>query len=470
MNRWLVGTVAVVGLLFLAAHASAQVKLSQRGWFNMQYMSGFNTSREPAPGVDNTCEDPTNYSRSEWCDIASSRGRVWNTFTLGKDVFATWMFEADLTFGVIGSKASSVTSFTSDKSSRGDIINIETGELFLDMRIPHTDFRLRGGQLPGIFIMPVFQDRTTGFQLYRSAGKARPNILFVRTDEKNPGGLNAGELGDDDHAIAAWVDIRPIKGLFLRPYWTGWFQNRISFGPVLKDQSRNWFGFNVSYRAKGWFGLLNFASVTGEEKDQTGPGPPRPDQDISAWSGEAAIGVRRGSHTVSFMTMYRTGDDPDENRGDDIHQYSAFNCFFCTSTLVSQIVSMSARYGNPRDMDISQLDGVFGNTTAGWYIAQLLWEYKATKKATVRFGLSHLRHARSVNTDDADGLDNGDDTHIGEALDFWLHYSLNRNLTFNAGTAYLIAGDALDFWDSDASRTRDSKNVWNGTLSVIYRF
>ncbi len=445
MNRWLAVTVAVVGLFFLAASTtSAQIKYSQRGFFLMDYKSAANVSRN---------ESPKDFSETEWNDFSTFRGRFWNTFSLGKSVFATWTFETDIQFGKIsggGSKSSDNSAFSSAMSSRGDRVNIETAELFLDMAIPHTDYRIRGGQIPMTVVLPVYQERTTGFKLYRAAGKIRPTIIWIPAEKV------LGAQGQDDNIFGAWVDFRPVKGLFIRPYWWGVFRNQIG----TEDRENLYYGFNARYKTKGWYTHLNFAWLTGERDFMA----PTPDRDISAVSADGAFSIVRGPHTYSLVLLYRGGDDPRTLAGQDIHAFNSIATFFANGSRITQIVSSSFQHPS-LDLEISTFGGPNNDTNAGWFLAMLRWDWKATKKALLSFAYTHVRSQRSIQTD---GTRGGDSTHIGEAFDVWLAYKLNRNLSVNAGTAFMFSGDALDFWDG--SRTRDADNVWNGFVSAIFRF
>ena len=190
ISRW-IGSALVVAwvVLFVAiSSAEAQIKFTQRGFVLMDYKVGQNTSQVYK-----------NFRKKESSDFGTTRFRIWNNWKLGEFANAEWMFEADQVWGVRGDKAGTPQSRTAT-SLGGDIIDIETGIMHLDVTVPGTDWHVKGGAQSFFTVLPMFQERIAAIKIYKAGGRIRPTIFYIPEEKtlfKGGIGLTAEQANDN---------------------------------------------------------------------------------------------------------------------------------------------------------------------------------------------------------------------------------------------------------------------------------
>lgn len=487
MGKWLASFAALVGLAFLTAPSFAQIKYSQRGFFLVDYKVGTNASK-----------GDRDFRRDESIDFGTIRGRFWNDFRFGEWARATWMFEGDLRLGIVGGKTGSGQVNTDPFDPRGDIVNIETGELFLDVKVPFTDFRFRGGQLPFFTILPVLQDRTPGFHLYRDAGWIRPNVFFEPLKKTSRGAV-ADFQGGDDHAAGAWIDILPAQAIKVRPFYFFRSFNNESFTDPndgttrLFDEDLFWLGLDTDYTSPNWFGTYLVTLNWGEREYDLQAAGIRTDQTHFGWESQFQAGYRWGANSLSFNYMFRSGNKPRHSsfirgavdRGlpsgvtgpatitgttrpilsGKTTNFERIVTFFANKVEVSQL--LTTKFQHPAfDLEISDHGGPANQTDAGWNSWALWYERKLTQMTNLELGFSVITTDRKT---DNDGDLKGDSRHVGEAFDIIFRYLPAKGLSFNTGTAWLIPGNALDR-PKPTGGSRDAQFVWTYFISTIWTF
>jgi len=460
IGRWFGLALAVAWIVLFVAVSSgeAQIKYNQRGYFGMDYKVGINVSKAVSD---------RDFRTKETVDFGLIRGRLWNDWRLGESARVTWMFEADILYGVIcagGRKAESACAFTSANNFRGDIVNIETGELYLDVTVPGTDWHVQGGQVPFIQILPVWQDRTTGIKIFKAGGWIRPTFLYV-PDDKTRSGLVTANQADDNHVFATWFDVRPTKEVFVKPYF--FWQNRKNDGGGTEfDQQNAFLGFQSEWKGKRWFVNYLQAFSFGERDFDS---PAISDRDIFAWANELGIGYRWGVNLLRTSYIHRSGQNP-QNTG-KLTAWSPIVTFFQQKNRVTQLLSSS--FQNPAfDLEIAGVTGPNSDFDAGFNIWSFWWERPINKKTDIYVGYSHLRTDKRTDTNGNGRSDNS--RHVGDAFDLMATYKVAKGLRFSAGTAMMIPGDALDSGASGTPALPRSANapccIWTAFVSALLRF
>lgn len=457
IGRW-IGPALVIALavFFLAiSSAEAQIKFTQRGFVLMDYKVGINTSQADR-----------DFSKKESSDFATTRFRIWNNWKLGEFANAEWMFEADTVLGVAGPKAGSPAA----GPLRGDRINIETGIARLDVTVPTTDWHVRIGQQSFFTVLPMFQERVPGIKIYKAGGKIRPTIFYI-PEEKTLTGPVTGRQSNDDQIAGGWLDIRPMKGVKIQPFFMWNNRKNESLGAAAEnDFQRADFGFNSEYKAKGWY--VNYLLV-GQSGEQDFDSPTIKDRDISAWASEFGVGYNWGVNNFSFNFLYRSGQSPRSSTtdgggsgGGDITSWSPIVTFFANKNRMSQLLTTVNQHP-AFDLEIADTTGPNNDRDAGWQIYGIWWKRPINKQLRFELGFSHIQSDKKIDTN---GDFSGDSRVVGEAFDLIVQYKVTKGLTFNTGTAFLIAGDALDQPNGSGGSNDAVCCPWALFTSAILRF
>lgn len=451
ISRWIgPALVAAWAVFFFAlSSAEAQIKYSQKGFVLLDYKVGQNTSKFDR-----------NFRKKESTDFGTQRFRLWNIWRLGEFAEAQWMFEGDSVFGVAGKFAS-----PSVNPPRGDAVKIESGVLFLDVTVPGTDWHIRGGQQKFTVVLPDIQERQPSFKIYKAGGWIRPTLYFLPRQKTFGGGITNTQR-NDDHIPGFWVDIRPMKGLFIQPHF--FWENRnnqtkdVNGASAGKnDQQFARVGFASEYKAKSWYtNFLVGVNVGEQDSDVAGV----KDRDIIAFATEFGFGYRWGINTLIFSYIHRSGQTP-RNTG-DLTGWTPIVSFFANKNKQSQLITTT--FQHPAfDLEIGNQSGPNINRFAGWNIWGFRWERPLSKKLKLNLMYSHVRSDRLI---DNDGDLKGESRYLGEAFDIVANYKVTKGLTFNGGWAWMIPGSGLDAPNGVGGSADTPCCIWTFFTSAILRF
>ncbi len=100
---------------------------------------------------------------------------------------------------------------------------------------------------------------------------------------------------------------------------------------------------------------------------------------------------------------------------------------------------------------------------------KLRLDHQATRKLRLGLAAMYMMTAEDVVYLDTAGVRQSH-APIGFEIDADMSYKLYANLTFNLAAGYLIAGDAMDFFEEAAIRDGDAdKNIVRVMISVRYK-
>ncbi len=452
ISRW-IGPALVVAwvVLFVAiSSAEAQIKFSQRGFVLMDYKVGQNTSEVEKDGGS------PNFSKKESHDFGTTRFRVWNYWKLGEFADAEWMWEIDSVLGVSGKFATPATN-----PLRGDVVKIETGIARLDVTIPTTDWHVRMGQQSFFTVLPQFQERVPGIKIYKAGGWIKPTIFYI-PEEKTLTGPVTGTQRNDDQIAGGWLDILPMKGVKIQPFFMWNNRKNESLGTGTEnDFQRADFGFNSEYKTKGWY--VNYLLV-GQSGEQDFDSPTIKDRDIGAWASEFGVGYNWGVNTFSLNFIHRSGQNARDSG--DITVWQPIVTFFANKNRTSQLLT-SVNQHPAFDLEIADTTGPNNSNKSGWTIFGLWWKRPINKQLNFELGFNHIQSAKKIDTD---GDFSGDSRVVGEAFDLLIVHKVTKGLTFNTGAAFLIPGDGLDEPNGKGGSSDADCCPWALFASAILRF
>jgi len=472
ISRWIGPALAVAWVVLFVAisSAEAQIKFTQRGFVLMDYKVGINTSQADR-----------DFSKKESSDFGTTRFRIWNNWKLGEFANAEWMFEADTVLGVAGPKAGSPAA----GPLRGDRINLETGIARLDITVPTTDWHVRIGQQSFFTVLPMFQERVPGIKIYKAGGKIKPTIFFI-PEEKTFANPGVKDQINDDQIAGGWLDILPMKGVKIQPFFMWQNQQNESPDPTTTDVGpftidlatgtfvpasttttsgkfdfqRASFGFNSEYKTKGWY--VNYL-VVGQAGEKDFDGTTK-DRDISAWATEFGAGYNWGVNTFSLNFIHRSGQNARDSG--DITVWQPIVTFFANKNRTSQLLTTVNQHP-AFDLEIADTTGPNNSNKSGWTIFGLWWKRPINKQTLIELGYTHIRSAKEIDTD---GDKRGDSRHVGDAFDLLLNYKVTKGLTFYTGTAFMIPGDGLDAPNGSGGSSDAVCCPWQLFTSAILRF
>jgi hypothetical protein len=163
--------------------------------------------------------------------------------------------------------------------------------------------------------------------------------------------------------------------------------------------------------------------------------------DINAWFAHADVGVNIGDTRLTYTTWYSSGDDnPSDGK---IRNY--------LSTDIDMTASRVLMESYTDDQYFTESTSILDK---GLFLNKLALDHKATKKLTVGVALLYLQTAEDLTL--AGGKTS---KKLGTEIDAYLSYKLFPNTTLDVGGGYLIADDAMDFFEVAAQR--DGKSDTN---------
>jgi len=160
--------------------------------------------------------------------------------------------------------------------------------------------------------------------------------------------------------------------------------------------------------------------------------------DISAWFAHADVGVNIDKMRLTYTVWYASGDD---NSSDDkISNYLATDVDMTASRVLMEAYTDDSYFTEaPYVLD------------KGLFLNKLALDFKATKKLTVGGALLYLQTAEDLS------LGGGKTSKkLGTEIDAYMSYQLWPSTKLEVGVGYLIAGDAMDYFEVASARNGSS--------------
>ena len=419
---------------------------------------------------------PTNAAWNEENAWVQMRTRVKITARASEDLYGVLYFEMDSSrWGEAGIIArNSIGTYGADQ------VAVEVKNVYIDFRVPpKLPIWIRAG-IQNIKIRPhVFFERdAAGITARIKIDPIKLTItpMYLKRFE----GLDHTEADDRDiYAVDLNLPIGPVQvgGYFLWDAVRQW--------PTTEDDGQLWW---LGAYSDGKIGPVQYNfdfSYSGGGFDYAAA----PDVDIEGWLIRVAASYVWNKLTVGAGGWYSSGDDYDSN---DFEGYALpeggsgapggcnddililLGDWFGTggmNTTGPSFVGTNGRYGWPGSPSPtgSQFGGfwyirgfanyhVFSWLKIGGQIAYI----GDTSDNGDTFGSSREAPFGATDLDDNDS--------IGWEFDIGASIKIYKNLTYNLAFGYLIAGSALDHWDTGAGTNASGQDPWAFITRLEYKF
>jgi hypothetical protein len=193
-------------------------------------------------------------------------------------------------------------------------------------------------------------------------------------------------------------------------------------------------GLDGKFSYDSFFGAWDFIYEDGNVDDIAG----MEDQDVQAYFAHVDLGYKLDKMKFTYTFWYASGDDdPDDGDLDGF-----------LSVDVDRMDNLTIFEGGFTDDDYFTERPYLQDK--GFIMNKLALDYKASKKMTLGAAVMYMLTAEDIEYEV-----NGkkyDDDEVGWEFNGYLKYMLYDNLEFALNAGYLIAGDALDYYEIDSER------------------
>jgi hypothetical protein len=455
---------AVFLMVALAAPAfAADVKI--HGDFNNRFMVYTNHADWFNPEQDGRLDDgdvEETWGEAKyrmWFDAATNDGKV-------KGVWA--MEIGSLEYGLAGDGKGRGGSYS------GDTVNIETRWLYTDFQLPWIEnkARVRMGLQPLDVNSFFWQETIMGVVFNGGCGNVDFTLGWLRPYSDKQESEEDEDVEDLD-AFYGRVNFKPMSGIeagLFAVYFQGDDDDPTNFGMVgvddyiLKKFENNYdlelvtVGLDGKFSYDSFFGSWDFMYEDGEVDKIAG----MEEHDVEAYFAHVDLGYKLNKMKFTYTFWYASGDD-DPNDGD----LEGF-----ISVDVDRMDSLTIFEGGFTDDDYFSERPYLQDK--GFIMNKLALDYKASKKMTLGAAAMYMLTAEDIEYTVGDKK--YDDDEIGFEFNGYLKYMLYDNLEFAINAGYLIAGDAMDYYEIDSVNDIDPRDgdadedIFLSTARVRYKF
>jgi hypothetical protein len=364
----------------------------------------------------------------------------------------------------------------------GDSVNIETRMAYTDFQLPGVDrkARIKIGLMPMDVSYYLWRETAAGVNFEGGQDSLDYQLAWFRGRD-HPRTETAG--GDDVDAFLGRLNLKPAEGFKLGVFGLYTTSNAVNTpgtpGPITADRYQVkffadgvdlnlWnFGVDGGYDAAmggGKFfvkydfiyqgGDIDNVSFTGSDSSVTA----NTSVDVSAYFAHVDVGFGAGDWKATYTFWYASGDD---NPADaDFEGFLSYDVDSFDGVVLWEALT-DDNYFTERHYLLDK----------GFIMNKIALDYQATPKLKVGAALLYMLTAEDIKyTAAATGQAVAEDE-VGLEFDAYFSYKLYDNVTFNFAAGYLLAGDAMDYYElSDIQNGSSDEDILKLNASVRYSF
>jgi len=434
------------------------------GTDHYDFIRGAGSDKGKALDDDDVYENMAEIKYRFWFEAASDDDQV-------KGVFATEV--GGLRFGQPGSMEYS-----------GDQVKMEVRWGYLDFQLPFAEqkARVRIGLQPMTVNYWMWKETVGAVKLYGDCGLGNYELAWMRGYEADVMSERDADLNNDQDAIYGRMNFKPEGmnvGLFALYQWNN-IDKEDPTNPALDYtiDPQNWelsklpknidmsvislgtdgkmdFGgsFFLNWDLIYQHGSLDNAFFTDLDGNRA---TNMEDYDLDAYFLHADLGMKMGKSTLTYTFWYASGDDDDYD--DD------FDAFLTTDTDIFDNVCLME--GGWSDDDYFTERPYMANR--GFIMNKLAFDYQATERTKLGIAGMYMMTAEDMEYTDNSG-DSVSEDDIGFEIDAYVKYKLFKNVELAVNGGYLLADDALDYYEVDQDGSSD-EDIYRIDMRIRYKF
>jgi hypothetical protein len=180
--------------------------------------------------------------------------------------------------------------------------------------------------------------------------------------------------------------------------------------------------------------------------------------DLSAFLGHVDVGFGAGDWKATYTFWYASGDD---NPADaDFEGFVAYDVDSFDGVVLFEALT-DDNYFTERHYLLDK----------GFIMNKIALDYQATPKLKVGAAGLYMMSAEDIKYTAALNGASVSESDVGFEIDAYFSYKLYDNVTFNFAAGYLLAGDAMDYWEADDIQNGSSdEDILKLNASVRYSF
>jgi len=402
-----------------------------------------------------------------WTEAATNDGAV-------KGVVATEM--SGLHYGDPGNSAMDFS---------GDGIEFKLRWAYTDLQLPFVESksRVNMGLGPVAVNYYLWNENASGIQWYGAMDDMFDyRLAWIRGYER----LRDADVGGESvDSFFGRGDFKPIEGMKLGAFVMYTNSRGATSGPgaitdegYLKKTFANkeldlkvWeLGVDGSFKTDAGPGNLfvnwDLIYQTGEIDDATFTGTTfattaSQDFDVNAYFLHADAGFAWDNFKLTYTFWYASGDD--DPTDDDLEGFFSTDVDIFTGSTVLMESYNDDNYFTERPYLLDK----------GLVLNKLAFDWNASDKLTVGAAALYMMTAEDIEYIDGDGVTGSSqkEDEVGYEIMGYVSYKLYQNVEFAINAAYLVAGDAMDYWEEDSIRDgKSDEDIFRSQARVRYKF
>lgn len=181
------------------------------------------------------------------------------------------------------------------------------------------------------------------------------------------------------------------------------------------------------------------------------------DYDVRAYFFHADVGMRSGKSSVTYTFWYTSGDD-DPHDG-DMKAFMATDIDRTDNFIIFESY-LDDDYWTERHYLLDR----------GFIMNKVAFDYQMSSRLKVGVACMYMMTAEDLKYTAAGGQSVREDE-IGWETDVYASYKLFKNVKLDIGAGYLMAGDAMDYFEVNAIQDGESdEDIWMSCMRIRFKF